>query len=286
MIRIQTPSLRNSQQLFPTLLFVILFSSCATLSHIDKAQDEFNKGAEIENAAFFNQSISLTSPPPPADYYYKRAYAEVNQALTNEAKLKKLDIYVNASTVKALCEWKLKKYAEARKTAKVATDYMDARNISADDAPRDFAVLHAMSALIGIEEMNELQTNFFKADSIGSEAGIAQYNKLIHKEGNLAGNIEKDLEDLKSVSKQISETHEVQTYLIMSQLAALKVWDDALESVWKIMDLNDENNAWQAKEEKALVKEIKIYGKALGERIGKDHAIYMHWNRILTFSRD
>lgn len=290
MIRIKTPTLRNTPRLFTVLLVTIILSSCASLSHIDNAQDEFNKGAEIENAALLNQSISLVTPPQPSDYYYKRAYAEVNQALQKDANLKKLEVYVNALSIKALCEWKLGKYGEAKKSAKVAKDYMQAQNITADDIPRDYAVMHALSALIGIEEMNDMQATFFKASDNTSEAAKAEYNKFIYKEGNVTGNIQKDLEDLKSISDQISKKHDVQTYLIMSQLAALKVWSDALNSSWRIMiknsDLEGENQDW-IDDEKAALKDAKETAAGLLETQlksvgGKSHPVYLHWAYLLN----
>ncbi len=286
MIRIKTLPFQASR-LFSVLLVSFLFSSCATLSHIDRAQDEFNKGAEIENAAFLNESISLASPPPPADYYYKRAYAEINSALSNEAKLKKLDIYVNASTMKALCEWKLKNYSEALKTAKVATDYMEANNITADNLPRDFAILRAMRALIGIEEMNDLQYRFFKAPATSTERGLSEYKRLIHNEAGAVRNIEKCLADLESVSKHISEKHDVQTYLLMSKLAALKVWSDALNATRKVLkkngDFNGDNRDWYDTEKQALDDTVSRYANQLEDQIGKDHSIYKHWNFLLGF---
>ena len=290
MIRIKTPRQVNFKDTFSTLLLTIFISSCATLSHVDKAQDEFNKGAEIENEALLNQSISLVSPPRPSDYYYKRAYAEVNEALANEAKLKKLDIYVNAATIKALCEWKLKNYDEARKTAKVATDYMSAKKMTADDLPREYAVLHSMSALIGIEDMNEKQSNFFKTSPIESTAAITEYKRLIHKDAGIAGNIEKDLEDLETVSSQISEKHEVQTYLVMSKLSALKVWSDALSSIRTIMkkngDFNGENQVLYDDERASLDAAKEKYARALKDRVGKEHSVYKHWDFLLGFSTD
>lgn len=287
MIRINTPSIRNAQQYFTTLLIILFFSSCSTLSHMDKAQDEFNKGAEIENEALLNQSISLVSPPRSSDYYYKRAYSEVNQALLKEGKLKKLEIYVNAATIKALCEWKLNNYDEAKKTAKVATDYMEAKNISADDLPREFAVLHSMSALIGIEDMNEKQSSFFKTSPLTTEAALAEYKKLIHKEAAIAGNIEKDLEDLESVSGRINDKHEVQTYLVMSKLSALKVWSDALNSIRTTMKKNgnfDGNNQdYYDAEKESLDAAKEKYAKVLRDQVGKDHSVYKHWDFLLGF---
>ncbi len=285
MIRIKIPTLRNPQLLITSLLISVILSSCATLSNIDNAQDEFNKGAEIENAAIFKQFIPVVTPPESADFYYKRAYGEVKEALAKSGKLEEFDLLVNAYTLKSLCEWKLKSYNQAIKTASVGLLKIS----SPDDYPRDYAVLSSMSALIGIEQADSLQESYFRADSIASKEGIAAYQKLIRKDSSDKkdiGKIEKALFDLNKFSEEISQKHDVQTYLLMSKLAALKVWDDALEAVWNIMDLNDENNAWHAKEEKALNQEIKKYGKALATILGDDygdHPVYKYWNRLLHF---
>ena len=210
--------------------------------------------------------------------------------MSNEAKLKKLEIYVNASTIKALCEWKLNNYEEAQKTAKTTTDYMESRNITAADLPREFAVLHAMSALIGIETMNNLSKQFFSSDSVTTESGITEYERLIRKEANLTGNIEKDLEDLESIASQIDQDHEVQTYLIMSQLSAVKVWSDALSALRRVMKRNGtftgNNRDWYDGEREALDAAKDKYANDLEDRIGKDHPVYQHWNFLLGFQNN
>jgi hypothetical protein len=283
MIRIKTPSLRNSQLFFTALLIFILLSSCGTLSHIDKAQDEFNKGAELENATFYDLTNSSAYPTLPADYYYKVAYYEIGQALNNQSKLKKLNIYVHAMMLKTLCEWKLDNYENADNSARTAINYMKSNNISADDQPRDFAVLHAMSALIGIEEMNQRQEKFFEADSISSKAGIAEYNSLIHK-GKLDRNIEKNLEDLETISSQLSQKHEMQAYLIQCQLAAMKVWSDALDALkGKMKDNRDfpgSNKTWYNSEKETMNLEISKYMIALKEKDKEDQGIYLFWQKI------
>lgn len=287
MIRLKTNAFRISKQYFPALLMLILLSGCASLSHIDRAQDEFNKGAQIENAALLNQSVSLVSPPQPADYFYKRAYAEVKKGLASEGKLKKLELFVNAATIKALCEWKLKDYDAAQKTAKSTLDYINAKNIAVETIPRDFAVLSAMSALIGIETMNEKQSTFFGDTAPASDAAVAEYKKIIHKEAGQAGNIVKNLEDLDAVSNRVPKNHEVQTYLVMSKLSALKVWSDALNGLRTTMKKNGNfsgNNQDFFDSEKTKLEDAKgKYAKALRDQIGKEHDIYKHWNLLLGF---
>ena len=269
---------------FLSIIFIsLILSSCATLSHVDKAQEQFNKGAEIDNMAFFDQANSNAIPPLPADYFYKAAIAETDKALKNKPKLKKLEVYVNTLTLKSLSQWKLERYQAADETAKEALTYMKDKNMTVADFPRDFGVLKSMSALIGIEEMNKIQENYFKQDNISSDAAKSQYNQIVYKEAKKPRNLEKDLEDLNNVSSQISADHEIQSYLSMSKLSALKVWSDALDATkQKMKDNGDfrDHKDWHTSEKEALNPKITNALSALKNQVGSNNDAFKFWQSI------
>ena len=282
MIRVKTASFNKSQYLFTALFFAIILSSCASLSSLDKAQDDFNKAAEMENDSLLNLSSNLAILPKYSDDYYRSAYIEVNNALEKEAQLKKLEVYVDAILIKSLCEWKLENVENEKAiiTARAALDYMGPADKAAKDRPRDYAVLSALSALIGIEEMNVHQDTFFKAPDLSSVDAKAEYEKIVIKENKVKGNIQQDIDDLIKIRKKISDKHDVQTYLIMCQLSAVKVWDDALSSVATRIEKNAENKEWYDGQKVDLEKGIDEYLENLKERIGEDHDVYKHWKTL------
>ena len=283
MINIKSLVSKNFNFFLSALIISLMLSSCATLSHVDKAQEQFNKGAEIDNLEFFDQANSNAIPPLPADYFYKAAIAETEKALKNKAKLKKLEVYVNTLTLKSLSQWKLEKYQAADETAKEALTYMKEEKMTVEDFPRDFGVLKSMSALIGIEEMNKIQESYFKQDNITSENAKSQYNQIVYKEAKKPRNLEKDLEDLNNVSSQISADHEIQSYLSMSKLSALKVWSDALDATkQKMKDNGDfrDHKEWHTSEKEALNPKITDGLNALKNQVGANNDTYKFWKSI------
>ena len=291
MIRFYLPARRRSTNFLLLVAITLVLSSCAHLVHLDKAQDSFNKGAEMENAALFNSaSISVASPQA----YYNIAYAEIDASFQNggKGKLKKDNLLGTAYSIKALSAWKLKKYEEARNLSKSAMQYINTGSATKGtnvNYPRDYAVMKAMDALITIEESNDFiyvlldTSNVLTADST-----IVIYNQFIHNKDSTA-KIETAIAQLDKVSLCVSEKHNVQTYFNMSQLAGLKVWSASLSKVkshlkkQKAWSGANGKRDWYDQQEMLFKSKKDKYLESLANRLpeGKNSNVYLSWKLIL-----
>ncbi len=263
------------------VLFAIVLSGCAHLAHFHAAQDAFSRGAEIENAAKMTQSISDASP----DAYYNLAYAEVQKALKYSGKLEADGLVGNAFSLQALCEWKLKKYQKARKSAQSAITHLD-DEVKADAyLPRDLAVMKALDGLIGIDVANDALRQLSDVSDFAATKG--RYSEFYFAEGG-EGGVQKALAALEKISGEVSPNHEVRAYLALSMMAGLKVWSDALNEMKQSMDAG--STAWSLDEKRTnydwydAQNEIfqgtkshyfDLLGKALPR--GKEHPAYQYW---------
>lgn len=300
-------------RLLPLVIISLLFSACAQLIEFDTAQSSFSKGAEIENRQLFTSNLTnaednsldisssvqqeMTSLTP--EFYYSRAYAAINKAIKKSAELKKDGLLGNAMALKALCEWKLKKYADARLSALEAHTTLSADQVP---SPRDRAVMTALGGFIENDlayvALNNLEqkvnTQLTSASLSGMEAAQiyddikAFYSQYI-RTGDQTANIEKAVKIIESAKQEAPSTHPIQSYLIMSQLVCMKNWSDALSitsDLIKKIGLNDgESSAqkwWQAEVEKYVNAKDK-YLKELSTKVpdGEGNTLYQEWKKIL-----
>jgi cellobiose-specific phosphotransferase system component IIA len=271
---------------YTTLLIAFLLSSCAHLTHLDRAQDAFSKGAELENAYLFNPASSSASSPKA---YYDLAYAEVDKALESKGKLEKVNILGTAYSIKALSAWKRDDYNEARSLAKTAKRYLKSDSNTAGqnvNVSRDYAMMEAMDALITIETSNDsIYLMLDQGKTMTAESAKDIYKQLIHN-SNSTGRIETAIIQLDSISATVSKKHEVRVYFNMSQLAGLKIWSDALGKVKSHLfkqNAFEANSDWYNSEEDLYLAKKDNYLQALAEKIpnGKKDSVYVFWKFIL-----
>ncbi|MEL7122193.1 MAG: hypothetical protein AAFO07_22280 [Bacteroidota bacterium] len=310
----KTPLLKIYKARFLALCMgLALLSSCAQLNYLDRAQDSFSKGAEIENRQLFG--VNLNSDPGAAGnisdavqqeltsisprFYYSQAYAEIQKAVQKAPQLQKDDLLGNALSIKALCEWKLKYYGKARTSAGEALVAFSASEVP---SPRDQAVMIALDGFIendmAYNALGELETKIDNAISDRSPTQLEAMKlfddiKSFYKQNIISENgnakIEKAIELIQKAKDQLSATHSLQSYLIMSQLACVKNWSDALntiESSLKSLGLND-NGSSPRKWFDGEVDKYEASKEGLLEELAsklsnqKSHPAYQQWEELL-----
>ena len=210
-----------------TYLFslILLLTSCGHLKQLDVAQRNFSQAATIENNAALLQQPTAVSP----ESYYKLAYVAVQESLKRRGKLEEDGLVGNAYALQALCEWKLGKYAKASNHAKIALTYLIDKDEPNSLLTRDAAVMKSMDALIGLEQLEKIVF-----DSLQHEEPIDLvvfqrfFATQLWGSEESKGKIRQSFESINSVLEQVPRKHEVNNYLVMSMLAGMKNWSDAL----------------------------------------------------------
>ncbi len=291
---------------------LIIISACAQLNHLDRAQEAFSKGADIENRRLFSglgtnaetnidvsQSIEQEMTNLSPSFFYRQAYAEIQKALENDKALASDDLLGNAMALKALCEWKLQKYGEARLTAENAQQIFQRSEIPSS---RDQAVMTALQGFIendlAFNALGELKKELQQTNKDGS-LSFTQVRQLFNEIQNFYrsnifdpvgdARIEKAIQIIKNARNQVSPNHPIQSYLVMSQLVCIKNWSDAIsdtDDFIKILGLGaSSTNARQWWNEEAnryvIQKDIFLNELAILLPGGAQHRVYLEWKQIL-----
>ncbi len=301
------------------LLILGLWSaSCTHLTQLERAQDAFNQGSELE----LREQFGGTGDPfladanlPDADarrlitrplttispgYYYQLAYAEINEALKKKSKLEKDGLLGNAYALQALCAWKLGAFSAARQAAATARAQFA---IDPTTYPRDEAVMVALDGLINSElAYQEVQLLRNKVKDIEDQAMdpvifsayfnqhiIPHYRKVVG-DSTSSGYILEALRILQESKRSLAATHSLQTYLSLSQMATLKTWSDELSTINEaisdkgFLDLDyAEFNKWLTAEEGVFQNKRDRYLNRLAAELpgGKDSDQYKYWVALL-----
>lgn len=217
----------HSMKLAAMLASILLLSACGHLMHLDRAQNNFNQGAALENQLRFNPQSEVSTSPY---LYYNMAYAELGKALKNKGALSKDDVLANAYTIKALCEWKLKMYSQAEKSADVAlAEYLDMER-KGMLMPRDKALMQALPYLMEIDKVKSHLYAFHAPDSLAYPSALEHYQQYIFNSSpDQAAKLEAAIHKLGNIRTQLEGSEDMSVYLLLSQLAALKAWSDGLD---------------------------------------------------------
>ncbi len=295
-----------------SLAILLILSSCVSLNHLNEAQDAFSKGAELENEQLFpgvssdggqNLDISraveqeMTNLSP--SFYYTQSYAAIRQALEDEKSLQQDDLLGNALALKALCEWKLKKYGQARLTAEAAHSAFRRGNIP---SPRDQAVMIALEGFIendlAFNALGKLQREMDQKVG-GSRPSSSEINQLFDEMQNFyrqniysldgKAHLMEAIKIIEEAREEVSPNHPVQTYLLMSQLVCVKNWSDALSEIDRYLKklglggMNNEARRWWTEEEERYNGYKTNYLEQLSNRLpgGDQNRVYSEWELIL-----
>lgn len=134
------------------LFSVIFIANCSYLGEYQKAQTYFNIAVEADNRQKFLTEDPARDMASLSNIHtnYTLAYKYISQTISkNSKKLKADGLFGGALTIKALCEWKLRKYDSALMTSQEALSYLRAE---AGVPNRDLALMIAMPGLIKADQ--------------------------------------------------------------------------------------------------------------------------------------
>ena len=193
------------------LTSVLIASGCGTVNHLREAQDAFNQAAAADNKlktdplglditgeTFVTLSVMRNSG-------YATAVNSLNKLTAQDIQhLKKDRLWGNVLTLKAMAQWRLGNYDEARETVDEA-----ARLPEKQLHPRDRALIAALPGLIRIDEaFNKIYRQELPAQKTKEE-----YFKEIKDL------IDSGVNEIGKARKLAHKDHPVQGYLIQAQLA-------------------------------------------------------------------
>ena len=281
----------NSKALLRWLPLVALLTSCSHLIHLDRAQNAFSEGAQLENSTQFNTSAATANSP---GHFYSIAYSEIQEALKGDSKLKRDTVLASAYAIKALSEWKLKRYGAARLSRSLALAELNEYEKNGIRQPRDKAVMTALEGLIQIDEVNDELYQYYDGQNPAPDPAREFYlTKIASNQNGQSGKIEKALEIIESAKALATGNRETQVYLTLAQLAGMKTWSDAFDRYKNILDTDQSlssTDRQQRNEElrrsffKKYEEEKNKYMESLGDNLpnaGND-PVYNYWKFLLT----
>lgn len=215
------------------LLFGSLCTSCVQLLELDRAQNQFNQAATLDNQLRFNPSSVISSSP---EMFYNSAYSSVKKALQKSSELKQDKVLANAYIIEALSAWRLKKYKEARRAASDASQEL--KNLEREDGivmPRDKALMKILPILIDLDSTRAEMKNKLSG-TIAVDQSFTFYLENIYnadpaKNAKLEGLYNKLDEERILIEKDGNIDDDFSVYLLMAQLATLKNCSDGLELI-------------------------------------------------------
>lgn len=265
------------------LIVVFFLAACGGhLNEFSKAQQHFNIAAEAEN----RQKFFIDDPEVSEDLAtfggisgnYALAHKYISDAVEKSGKGLKSDNLLGAAlTIKALCEWRLGKYGDASITSKEALT-----ELSKEPLPtRDLVIMTAMPGLIKADQA------YYHTISSSSEKTYEDIKKLIVGETDFkeipegSDGVEIEIKggaikDLDEARKKVDEKHPVQPFLLMSELAAYRTLQVAIQKK-KLMGEHGENERRAvrtcARQKLNKLVELKF--------IDKNSRIHEYWETVL-----
>lgn len=242
-------------------------AGCASLIKYSKAQDHFNAAVEADMAQRFVPTPDINTKTVAV----ASSQAKGNYALTlklirevidrDKEGLQKDGLYGNALTIKAISEWKTGNYDDACKTAKSALQVAKKGQLF----PRDHALMVALPGLIKTDQA------FFHTMNKDSKKTYEQIKKLIY--GNYGA--KKDFEDALAL---VGDKHPIRIYVMMSELAAIRTLQVAIEK--KISDMEGRKEARKVLREKHRDPIFEEFRSTLTEQKLDKEA---QWSQVLGY---
>lgn len=227
--------------LLPVLILAITLPGCA-MRHLDRAQKAFNEGAAIENQQrFAPQSDVFVSPV----LSYAVAYQHVSKAVKKRSQLSKNNLEGNALALKALCEWKLNNFQASKVSARNALQALTTlEKETGIRMSRDETLMRALPNILVLDQVRSDLFSFHKG-AVNFAAAKQQYQEQVyHNAEDIEANLEEALNHLRDREPTAGISTEMETYLVLVQLAGLKTWakgiDFLRESITEDRSLSDE----------------------------------------------
>jgi hypothetical protein len=203
---------RRCAFLFFALVFTIALIGCAQINHLREAQDAFNQASHAENALRFNpvpnsESASLSAA---ARTGYASVLVSLDRLDPQEVnRLKQDKLWGNVLALKALTQWRLRLYPQAKKTADAALQ------LPGDELhPRDRTLMTALPALIRIDQVH----HFISLREIKDNEAMSKNNF----DANIGTPLLNATSILDKAGRLVAPDEPVQIYLIQAQLAAYR----------------------------------------------------------------
>lgn len=293
---------------FIALLVLAGLAACSQLNHLDRAQQYFNEGALLDNRLKLGlldprRSEILGTLGPEADplvtlspeFYYNLAHKELGQALEKKDKLARDGVLGNTYTLKALCEWKLRNYDQARTSALLAKSQFETMDLS---FPRDEALMSALDDLISIDEANAARSdlsasidNWLERPTPDSLEGKQLYQELLSLyftkiDGASPQSISSAIRHLDEVRQEADSRGDIQLYLLQSQLAGLKTWTSTLRDADRLirtLNFRGAEAAWREVAENKYLQTRDSYLDQLEQLLpAGEQQLLSFWRRILN----
>ena len=203
---------RRCALLFLALVFAVAGIGCAQINHLREAQDAFNQAAHSENALRFNPvpNIEAAGLSAAARTGYASVLVSLDRLDPQEiSRLKGDKLWGNVLALKALTQWRLRLYPQAKKTATAALE------LPGDELhPRDRTLMTALPALIRIDQVH----HFISLREINENEEISKNDF----DANIRTPLLNAVTILDGARKLVAPDEPVQIYLIQAQLAAYR----------------------------------------------------------------
>jgi hypothetical protein len=204
---------RTIAALLLCLAVSLQFAACG-VSHIQtlrEAEQAFSRAAEMDN----RERLDGTAPMAAAGGAvsgYRVAEGMASELIANKSgDLRQDNLLCTAYLIEAMSLWRLGEEDAAVHAAEQGKDCAPAA--SRDTVPRDRALLHAVPALVRIDQANALALN----DTAGDREFDREKTEIVRA-----------LAILEEAEAMVPPDHPVQGYLMNSRLAALRVWQVAI----------------------------------------------------------
>ncbi|MCO6476912.1 MAG: hypothetical protein J5I94_09850 [Phaeodactylibacter sp.] len=242
-----------------------LLTSCRHLIHLDRAQNNFNRGSALENQLRFNPQSDVSVSPA---IYYTLAYAELGKAMANKTgQLRNDNVLASTYTLKALCEWKLKRYQKAEQSAKDALEEMrKMQQKMGKDAialPRDEALMRALPFLMEIDKVKDTLYSFHSSTPPFEKGKMHYLQFIFDPDTTQAARLEEAIREIGRIQQTAGASEELAAYFTMARLAGLKTWSDALNF---LLSCIREDDALQGADNRPAWEEARTWQKEQGDQ--------------------
>ena len=198
--------------LFLALLFTVAGIGCAQVNHLREAQDAFNQAAHAENALRFNPvpNTEAASLSAAARTGYASVLVSLDRLDPQEiSRLKGDKLWGNVLALKALTQWRLRLYPQAKKTVTAALQ------LPVDELhPRDRTLMTALPALIRIDQVH----HFISLRERNENEEISKNDF----DANIRTPLLNATSILDEARRLVAPDEPIQIYLIQAQLAAYR----------------------------------------------------------------
>ena len=192
---------------------VALLSGCVeNAKSIRDAQAAFSRASQIENSNLLGATQGVQDSANAATNYRVAATTTKKLIADKGGDLKKDNLLCTAMMIEAFSWWRLGDYDSAMKVANGSSNCTDSSTPAGAQPTRDLALFQALPGLIRIDQANQIL-----AKPAQTPTEFATVMKLLSEANDI----------LQGARSQVPAGHPLQLYLIQSQLAIVRNWQEA-----------------------------------------------------------